>query len=149
MKDRMLSGFIAGLIGGVVLNAWNLLATYVLGFGRVRLMDFISVLELGFSPKSTGQALFSLGIHLVWTGFLGSVFAYLIPLTTSRNYLFRGWLYSSVVWILTNALATMSRLPGIAKVSLTASISSAFGATVYGLVLGYVLKRLDNPPVRT
>jgi hypothetical protein len=48
MRDRFVNGFIAGLLGGVVMSTLNLISFYILGIAELLYLDWASVLIFGY-----------------------------------------------------------------------------------------------------
>jgi hypothetical protein len=140
----LLSGFLAGLLAGVVMVGWNLFDFYFLHLTKTRLLDYLNILTSGLPPHGPGEVLFAQGLHLLWLGFLGVVFAYLVPFISSRNFLFRGWLYSIVVWILTDTFPVIFHVAHLEKTPFPTRLSAAIGATFWGLVLAWILERFAH-----
>ncbi|MDW7683838.1 MAG: DUF6789 family protein [Bacillota bacterium] len=142
MKDRFLNGFIAGFLGGVAMSILNLISYYVLNIAELLYLDWASVLIFGYRFATMLEAVIGQLGQLFFSALLGILFAYLLPLTSSRYYLFKGWVYSLVVWFGAYAVATLFKVTPLMPIKPDTVMSNIVTASVYGLVLAETLHRL-------
>ncbi len=142
-KDRISVGFISGLIAGaaMIVIDWG---GYLLGLYNERLLNWASTITLGRLPNTAFEVVFTQLEQILFSGFMGIPFAYVLLKLTSKNLLLKGWIYGVFVQEVTYALAIAFRLPNLEVHTFNATISHLLSASVYGLVLAYVLKRLDK-----
>ena len=76
--DRTIRGLIAGIIAGIAMNIWSLTA-FAIQLKDIRILDWASVYALGRLPQNMLEEIFSLIIQLMFSGFLGIIFALIIP----------------------------------------------------------------------
>jgi hypothetical protein len=145
MKDRVVAGFISGLAAGVAMNAVDWIS-YVLKLYDERLLDWAAVVTFGRLPNNLAEVIFAQAGQIVFSGFLGILFAFIIPKLRSGNYLIKGWIYGVVVNQSLYAFAIAFKLPDLTVHTFYATVSHLISASVYGLVLTYTFKRLikDN-----
>jgi len=143
IKDRLLRGFIAGVAGGVVMDVFNL-ASYYLGIAELRFLDWSALVIYGAKPVSIAESIFALIAHLVFTGTLGIIFAYLLTFITSTNYLFRGALFGSAMWFLLYGISLLYKIEGTVPLHVDTAASDFICAIIFGLVLAETLHRLDD-----
>ena len=143
LRDRLARGFIAGLTAGVAMNVINHLF-YNLGWAELRYLDWAGVMIYGYIPVTFGEMAFAQLAQLIFVGVLGVIFAYLIPLLTSRNHLLRGWLFSSVIWFLLYGITFIFDVKQTIPLHVGTASTDLIGASVYGLFLAEVLRRLDH-----
>lgn len=145
MQDRLLGGLLAGFIAGVVKNVLDFLSFYVFGFAKERLVDWTGAILYGQLPKSLPEQAVALLAHLVWSGLLGVVLAYLMPSLTSRNYVIRGLAYGAGVWFAIYGLTMVFWPKNLTLVVDWETVVSQFlGALAFGLTAAHVLARLEN-----
>lgn len=145
--DRFFRGLIAGITGGIIMNIINLFSFYVLHYSERLFHDWASVLLFGHLPENLVQNVIAIFTQLLWAGFLGIIFAYLIPYVTSRGYLIKGAFWGSITGFLQYALAILLRMPYFDKVATGTVVTQTIGGLVWGLVLAYMLCRLDKAPI--
>ncbi len=85
MQDRFLKGFMSGIIAGTLMQVLNLFLVKVLKFGQDLLLDYSGEMLIGSKPTTLLELIVSSIGHLVWTGFLGVIFIYLLLGINSRN----------------------------------------------------------------
>ncbi|HMM20413.1 MAG TPA: hypothetical protein PKA10_06715 [Selenomonadales bacterium] len=140
MEDRLVRGFVAGVIGGVAANLWSFLAGY-LQWTTLRYADWTAIIIFAHRPPFTaGETVWATLIQIGFSGGLGVIFAYLLLLIESRNILFRGWLYAEAVWFLIYGVTTLFQVDGSFPLPLKTVISNSIAAAIYGLVLAQNLK---------
>jgi len=76
--DRFYKGFVAGISGGILMTIWDLISFHLLDFSAHRYLDWCAVMLLGDRPSTFIEAVYALFTHLVWAGFLGIIFAFLV-----------------------------------------------------------------------
>lgn len=146
--DRFYRGFIAGSLGGVAMNIWSLFSYHFLHFTKLRYLDWASIFLYGHLPVSTLQAVYSLVIQLLWVGFLGVIFAFLIPAVTSRGYYGKGIIYGLTVGFIVYAIPKMFKMPELTVTTTATVLSSHIGGVIWGLTMAYVLRRLDTTALK-
>lgn len=142
-KDRISAGFISGLIAGTAMNIvdWG---GYLLGLYDERLLNWASIITLGRLPNTTFEVFFTQLEQILFSGFMGIPFAYVLLKLTSGNLLLKGWIYGIFVQEATYALAIALRLPNLEVHTLYATIAHLLSASIYGLALAVVLKRFEK-----
>lgn len=142
--DRFYRGLIAGMVGGVLMNLWDLISYHLFHFSKLRYLDWAGMIMYGELPKSNLAVIFALISHLIWVGFLGVVFAFLIPSITSRKYLIKGLTYGFLTGFIIYAAGIAFKMPVISHRTPETAISQFIGGTIWGLTLAYTLRWLDT-----
>jgi len=140
IQDRLTRGFFAGLAGGVAMNIVNLISYYA-GIAELRFLDWAAHTIYGTKPQNFAETVFAQGVQLIFVSILGIIFAYLIPLLTSRNYLFRGWLYGTIIWFSLYGLSMLFKIEATTPLRMGTVATDLVGASVFGLVLAEALHR--------
>lgn len=143
LNDRLTRGFIAGLICFIPLTIFNL-TVYYLKISKLRYLDFAAVMIYGHRVTNTLEVTFAYFATLFFTSSLGIIFAYLIPSTSSRNIIFKGFLFSGGIWFLFYAIAVLFKIPELKHVDFLTSLCNFIGAIIWGITLGYSLWWIDN-----
>lgn len=144
LEDRFLRGFLAGVIASLIQNTVNLFSYHVLNYAKKRYLDFASEMLLGRMPETLFEAIFAQISQILFSGFLGVLFAYLLVSINTKNYLFKGWLYAIILWFFIYASGIAFKIPSLHKVAIQTAVSNFIGTTIYGLVLAETLHRLDK-----
>lgn len=142
--DRFFRGLIAGIIGGILMNLWTLVALFVLNWEIIRFVDWAAIILFGDLPRSHLQGLFALWMQLLWSGLLGVGFAFLIPHVTSQGYLIKAAFYGVIVGFFSYAMPTLLQMPILARHSFATVFSNHVGGLIWGLVMAYTLGWLDR-----
>jgi thiamine transporter ThiT len=143
MKDRFTNGFIAGLLGGVVMGIMDLVL-YFLGVVQILFLDWASVLIFGYRFATLLEAAIGQIGQLFFSAVAGVLFAFLLSFTSSRYYLFKGWVYGLVVWFGTYSMTLLFKVTPLIPIKPDTVISNMVMASVYGLVLAESLRRLSS-----
>lgn len=147
MENRFERGFIAGIIGGIIMNVWSFISGYI-QFTEVRIVDWGGIMFFGHTPPFTLiETIVALGLQLGFSGFLGVIFAFLIPVITSRNLYFKGLVYSAAVWFLIYGVTTLFRVPGTVPATVGTVFSNLISAFLFGLGTAFYLKQFSAAPV--
>jgi hypothetical protein len=140
IQDRLTRGFFAGLAGGIAMNVINLTSFYA-GIAELRFLDWAAYTIYGTKPQNFAETVFAQGAQLIFVGILGIIFAYLIPVLTSRNYLLRGWLYGAIIWFSLYGISMLFKIEATTPLRLGTVATDLVGASVFGLVLAVALHR--------
>lgn len=145
--DRTFRGLIAGIIAGIIMNIWNLTDFYLFRISNLRLLDWVAVLTSGEKSRSVFQSITDLIIQLIWDGFLGVIFAHLLVKITSEGIIVKSVIFGTLCWFLFRALAIVFKVtPLIAGYNFPSRLSSLLGAVLWGVVLGFFLKKFEEIP---
>lgn len=143
MRDRFTRGFIAGLAAGIVMNIFSFLS-FALNWVEVRFLDWAGMFIFGRQPEGVVEVTLSLTGQLFFTALLGVIFAYLVSITSSKNYIFKGLTFGLAVWFSTYAIAILFRVPTLTRFGVDTVTSNIVGALLYGLVLALMQKWLEE-----
>ncbi|WP_285716244.1 hypothetical protein [Pelosinus sp. IPA-1] len=139
LKDKFTRGFFSGVAGGLAANVVSLFFGFI-NFTTLRFADWTGIIIFGHTPPfSTGEILFSLTANIGFTGFLGIVFTYLIPLIKNTNLLFKGWVFSTFIWFFIYSVTALFKVEGTMPLPLNTAIANVATTSIYGLVLAATL----------
>lgn len=139
MKDRLTRGFVAGVAAGIVMNIYSFVV-YNLNLTTLPFVHWAGIVVFGHTaPFTPGELILALFAHLVFTGALGMIFIYLIPQVTSKNFIFKGWLFGILTWFIIYGIAHLFKLEGVIPTPLRTAATNFGGASVYGLALAFVV----------
>ena len=142
--DRFFKGFFAGLLAGIPMNIWSLFSYHTLNFGEIRFLDWMGVILYGTLPETFAEQAYALFVQVLGLGVLGILFAYLLVQTTSRWYIGKAIIYSAAVSFAAYALPALFQMPYLSTMPLSAVVSNHIGALIWGVGLGYTLKRMKD-----
>lgn len=142
-NDRFTMGFLGGTIGAVVMNILDYVSYYVFHFSRIRFLDYAAVVIYGSYPTSLKDTVFALIVQILFTAMLSIVFAYLFPVISGRNYLFKGWIFGIMAWFAIYAVGMLFDLPMFERILTNTAISHFIISSIYGIVLAISLKRME------
>ncbi len=143
MRDRLMNGFIAGIIGGIAGVIGGVLSK-ALGISEMTAVEFTALLLFGREIKMTGEYVWAIIAGIMFTAVFGIVFAYLILLVGSKYLFIKGAIYGFVSWYLWYSMILMTFTEQVDVVTLSTSISNAVNAMIFGLVLSVVYNYLHN-----
>lgn len=147
MKDRVTSGFIAGVLAGIPMNIidWG---GYLLMIQEERLLDWASVAIFGHLALNIYETVFAQIGQLFFSGILGMIFSSLLLKLTSENHLIKGWFFGLTAWFGLYALSIALKLPTLMTHTFHAAMAHFVSASVYGLALAYILNVLDRKQIK-
>lgn len=143
LKDRFTRGFIAGAGAGILTSVLNSLL-YYLNFAKLRFLDFAAVMIFGHRPNNMGESLFAFIGQIGFYGLLGIVFLFIIPRISSSNLLLKSSIFGVTVWFSVYAVVVLYKIPELEVVSLSTALSNFIVASIWGVLLGYMVGRLDR-----
>lgn len=145
--DRTFRGLIAGNIAAIVMNIWNLIDYYFFHITNLRFLDWIAVLASGEKPESIFEVIVDLILVMVWDGVLGIIFAHLLVKITSRGMIIKACIYSTLLWFIFRTIAVLYKInPLLAGQNFPGRLSNLLSALLWGIILGWVLKKFDKEP---
>lgn len=142
-NDRLISGGIAGAIGGLIQIIFEQTAK-ALGITDRAFIDFSKVLIM-FKPYN-GLTAFIVGFisQIIIAIIFGVIFGYIIQLTSSRYYVIKGIGFGAAIWCILLGFGTIFSLPLFKDIPPNASLSAFVGSLIYGFITAYALKVIDN-----
>ncbi|MEW6182973.1 MAG: hypothetical protein AB1500_07325 [Bacillota bacterium] len=143
LSDRMARGFIAGVFAGAIQDAVDYLS-YALNINDLRYIDWVAIIIFNHKPTSISETALAAGGELFFSGILGVVFAYLIPKVTSKNFLFKGWVYGVLVWFALYSIMELFKVKGLTAINVSSAASDVVTSSIYGLLLAVSLIWLDK-----
>lgn len=144
--DRFLRGLIAGIIGGIAMNIWSLIAVTLFNWQILRFIDWAAVILYGNLSTSHSEGLFALVMQILWSGTLGIIFAFLIPHIKSNRFLIKGAVFGVIVGFITYAIPTLLQMPILKEHSFISVVSNHIGGLIWGLTMAQTLKWLNDAP---
>ena len=142
--DRFFRGFLAGVAGGVTMTAWDLISFHLASFSEHRYLDWSALLLLGDKPTTFIEAAYALLVHLIWSGFMGIIFAFLVMLIGDRKLALKGAILGFNAGFLFYAIPKLFVASDLYSTPIESVISNHIGAVIWGLTAGYVLSYLDR-----
>lgn len=142
MKDRFTRGLIAGIVAGIAMNLVNFFTHYVLRISDLRLLDWASILIHGsVKPHNLGEFFFALSGQIMFAGFIGIIYAFLIIKIESRNYILKGIILSLIVWFSTYTITLLFNK--VKHIMIGTAVANLLATLTYGIVLAQTLRWLD------
>lgn len=138
LDDRFFRGYIAGLVGGVVMTLINQL-TVVLGLVSIRLIDWVGMIFLGYVPATVGEQLLCLTIQLVHAAVVGILFAYLVTDMSSRYLILKGSTIGAITWFIIFGVGSLFKVPLYFNLSWVSVSANLFAASIWGVTAALVL----------
>ena len=142
--DRTLRGLLAGMIAAIPMNAWSLFSFYILGQTDLRLLDWGSYVVFGNLPQNALEVVGGQLAQIFWCGFIGVLFALLIPFLTSRHLLLKGIFYGFITGFFMYAIPVIISTPILGDPTTGRAISQAVAGMVWGASLAYAFDYLDE-----
>lgn len=143
LNDRVTRGFIAGVAGGAAMSVLNLLS-YLLGIAEILYLDWAATLIYGYRYATAAEAAVAQAGQLFFCGLAGILFAALIPWMSSRNFYFKGIVWGLAIWFSVYAITALFKVSPLIPIKVDTVLSNIIGAAFYGLVLAWVMKRLEE-----
>ncbi|MGF7186813.1 ABC-type polysaccharide/polyol phosphate export permease [Desulfitispora alkaliphila] len=144
--DRFFRGLVAGISGGIVMNIWSFISFDILNFTQLRFIDWSAIFIFGDRPQSIIESLIALVTQIAWSGFLGIVLAYLMPLFTSRGYIIKAIYFGFITGFMMYAIPVMFNIQFLETTTTGTAASNMIGGILWGLTAAIVLKYLDTSP---
>ncbi|NLY92051.1 MAG: hypothetical protein GX081_10680 [Firmicutes bacterium] len=142
--DRFYKGFFSGVSGGVVANLWSFFVKDLLHYSARNFVDWTAVVLYGVLPTTWYEFLLAFFTNLLWTGFLGIIFAYLLLYLTPQGYLIKGALYGIITSFLIYGAAILLRMPFFTMIPFRTAFGNMIGGLLWGVITARTLFWLDQ-----
>lgn len=146
IRDRFTKGLVAGIAGGIVMSAVDLIFT-ALGWVKSSYYDWGLSLIRGSTAETIFEAAIGVVIHLIFAAILGIVFAYMVLLISSRNYLIKGWFYGFFVWFSVHVIVNLFTFQPLRPIPISQILADFLTASIFGIVMAETLHRLSPEKV--
>ncbi|MCW3489717.1 hypothetical protein [Dethiobacter alkaliphilus] len=144
LKDRFVRGSIAGMIAGIIMNMVSYLLVRILGFGEDLLTDYMAEMLFGRPPLMPVESVVALIGHILFTGTLGVVFVYILTIVDSDYIFYKALAFAWASWFILYSLGILFEVPLLDKNTVSTIIGHAITATVFGLVLAWLLSAIEK-----
>lgn len=143
LENRFTNGLIAGAAGGITMNIFSLFDYHVIHGTRLTFLDWSAVMLYGERTQSLWGNIFAMIAQIIFTSFLGVIFAYVVVKIEDRSYIFKGWYYGIACWLTIYGVDILLKLHDLDRIPVKTAVSNFLGSSVFGITLGYILWRLD------
>ena len=126
------------------MNTWNLFSFYVINLSEHRLLDWIAVYSMGRMAHGLLEITFTLTSQILWTGFLGAIFVFLIPLCSSKHLILKGIVFGYIIGFVKWAIPNLFKTPVLMDMTFNTIVSHAIESILFGLTLATVLQWLEK-----
>lgn len=144
--DRFTRGLLAGIVAGIPMNIWSL-AAYYTDLSNQRLLDWGSIMVFGHYPQNIIQLIVGQISQLLWVGFLGVLFSFLVPIVTSQFFLLKGIFYGFITGFIIESIPFLLQTKYLAVTSTGTSLSNAISSFIWGATLAIVLRLLNKEKI--
>lgn len=151
MKDRILQGMIAGIIGWLPQFIFTMIMYFGFHLVELRYLDFAGILAFNHKPQGVWESIFAESIVIGQMGGLGILFVLIIEVISSKNLLLKSGLYGGFTWFTIYLIAELFQVKGIyGVVDFKTSISNVIAAVIWGIALGgaFLLLKSKTKPAR-
>jgi hypothetical protein len=139
IMDRALRGLIAGFVGAVAMNLWSLFSYYVLNFSDRLFYHWSSILVFARTPESFAEVIVALIFQVMWTSTFGVIFAFLIPVISSRAYILKGAVFGFLLSFIFYVLPMLFNIPALFGYTLGNVTTEMVGGTIWGTIMAITL----------
>ncbi len=143
LNDRFTRGFLAGVLGGIVMSIFDFIS-FALGIVELLYLDWAAVLIYGYRANTILETVVAQAGQLFFSGIMGIIFAYLITVVGSANYLFKGCIYGLAIFFGSYAVTLLFKVTQLIPIRVDTVLSNIVTALIYGLVLAQSLHWLEK-----
>jgi hypothetical protein len=143
MKDKMITGAFAGIIGAVLQDIYGYLSK-VIGLTDRGYIDFARAVTFYTIKEGPLETIMALIAHIIWDLLLGILFAYIIDRTSKSYYYLKAFIYGLALWFIIQVLGTLFRLPLFFNIPALAALLTLIGAVIYSFGIAYTFSFLER-----
>jgi len=140
MKDRVLAGFISGILAAVGADIVNWVL-YYLNYADRKFLDWAAVIFLGQLPTDVLEVVVMQIAQIVWDGLMGIVFIMIIPTIKCQGIVLKGIIYAITLMFLFRATTVLYDLSYLKSLSMGTFLSNAFCSIIWGVLVALIIKR--------
>lgn len=140
MKDRVIVGFIAGVMAATAADIANWIL-FGINFANIRFMDWASVIFLGHLPGSLAEIIVTQATQIVWDGIMGVIFVLLLPKIKSDYLIAKGVMYAITLLLAFRAITVLFGVPPLKDLPLATFLSNILCSIVWGVIVALVTRR--------
>lgn len=140
-KKIFIWAFLSGLAAGIIMALFDIILTG-LNFVKHSYYDWAFALISGNTANSWAEIIIGQLSHLVFAASLGVLFIYLIKSFKTENLIFKGWFFGIFIWFGVHVIVNLFDFQPLRHIPLSQIISDFFTASVFGIVLSWVVKKI-------
>lgn len=142
-KDTFFRGAFCGATAGILKDIIDFLY-YLFNTKELFFWTFASVVAYGQLPKGLFMNLIGVILEIIFSAFLGVLFAFIVPKIKTRHYLLMGIFYGSMAWFFIRAIIVSFKITELKQLNTTISPFIAWMLSMlFGIVLSWLEKRLS------
>jgi len=142
MKDRVLAGFISGILAAVGADILNWVF-YYLNFADRQFLDWAAVIFLGHLATNVLEVVIMQIAQIVWDGLMGIIFIMIIPTIKSHGIVLKGIIYAISLLFIFRATSVLFDLPYLKSLTMGTFLSNALCSIVWGVLIALIIKRFS------
>lgn len=144
-QDRLLRGFVAGLLAGVVMMFFDQ-GSVLIGISHLSYAEWASVFTFGHLPGRILEHVIGQAGHLIFCGFVGLIFFWLIPVESHLS--LKGILWGLFIWMSSYWISILFKIDPLYPRTLGTVATDFITACIYGWMLAksYVWLELKKVP---
>ncbi|HHT63949.1 MAG TPA: hypothetical protein GXZ75_09755 [Clostridia bacterium] len=142
MKDRVLVGFISGILAAIGADIVNWLL-YYLNYADRKFLDWAAVIFFGHLPTNVLEVVVMQIAQIVWDGLMGIVFILILPTIKSHGIVLKGIIYAISLMFLFRATTVLFDVPYLKSLSIGTFLSNALCSIVWGVLIALIIKRFS------
>lgn len=143
VRDRLTTGYVAGLAASIVQSVINL-ANVALGVAKVPYYDWAAKILLGHKPITTLETIASQIFEIFLSAGFGIFYVYLLPYIGARNYRLKGILYGLAIMVVNFSIFRLFKVSGFAYSPVLTALGKAFSSAIFGWVLAEGVNWIDR-----
>ena len=143
MKDRTITGALAGITGAVLQDIYGC-SIKALGLTDRGFIDFARAVILYNVYDGVIETVLALIAHIIWDILLGILFVYIINGASGDYYYLKAFIYGLSLWFIIQAAGTLFRLPLFFHIPARAALLTLTGALIYSFGIAATLKFIEK-----
>ena len=142
-EDTLFRGTFCGAIAGILKDSIDYIF-YAVNTEGVFFWSFASVIAFGKLPKGLFPDIFGLTLEIIFSAFLGFIYAGVTKKIKARHYLINGIFFGSMVWFLIRAAIVGYKINELKTVGIPVRpFITWFLSLVYGITLAWLERKLS------
>lgn len=145
MKDKMLIGFISGMLAAVGADIVIWIFFFITHEGK-NFLDWAAIISIGHLPEGLLEVIITHFILFIWDGIMGIIFVMIIPYINSKHLVYKGIIFSFALLFIFRAITVIFRVEGLENISFIIFMSHVLSSVVWGILAALSIKRFDIFP---
>jgi hypothetical protein len=148
MEEQFIKGVIGGTIAAFAKDIPDALVHMIFKITKLSFWDYSGIIATGKHPVGILEQVYAFGYEVIFSIFLGIIYANIAPHINTKHYLLRGAIYGAMVWFVIRMAVIAYQITALFNEDINTAIAHSIGSILFGMVLAWVVNFLQKKEKR-